>query len=112
MPIKCEEYNSVCVISVDGDFVGDEIGAARKVFDDRVEGRQIVSFVFDLEKSGFVDSEGLEFLLQTKRKCEDMFGQVKLAGADDNVQKILEITRLQHRFECHPDLTAALKNMR
>jgi hypothetical protein len=41
-----------------------------------------------------------------------MFGQVKLAGADDNVQKILEITRLQHRFECHPDLTAALKNMR
>jgi anti-anti-sigma factor len=112
MPIKCEDYNQVCVMSLDGDFVGDEIAAARKAFDQRVEGRQIVSFVFDFEKSGFLDSEGLEFLLLMKRKCEDMFGQVKLAGADENVRKILEITRLDHRFECHPDLTAALKNMR
>jgi anti-sigma B factor antagonist len=112
MPVKCEEYNQVCVMSVDGDFAADEIGAARKAFENLVEKRQIVDFVIDLEKSGFVDSEGLELLLWMKRKCEDLFGQIKLAGLDENVKKILEITRLEPRFECHADLPSALKTMR
>jgi hypothetical protein len=31
---------------------------------------------------------------------------------DENVRKILEITRLDHSFECCDDLIAALKTMR
>jgi hypothetical protein len=31
---------------------------------------------------------------------------------DENCKKILEITRLEHRFESHPDLPSALKTMR
>src|SRR4029077_17274364 len=33
MSVKCEEYNQVCVMSLDGDFAGDEINAARKAFE-------------------------------------------------------------------------------
>jgi anti-anti-sigma factor len=77
-----------------------------------IDNRQIVQFVVDFEKSGFLDSEGLEGLLWLKRQCEDRFGQLKLAALDENVRKILEITRLEHRFECHPDLPSALKTMR
>jgi hypothetical protein len=47
-----------------------------------------------------------------KKKCEELFGQFKLAGLDDNLKKILEITRLEARFECHADITSALKTMR
>ena len=47
-----------------------------------------------------------------KRRCEDLFGQIKLANLDENCRKILEITRLEHRFECHGDLATALKTMR
>jgi anti-sigma B factor antagonist len=112
MPLKCDQYNQVCVMSLDGDFSAEMIASARKEFESRVEQHHTVDFVVDFEKSGFVDSEGLELLLWMKRKCEDMFGQVKLVALDDNVRKILEITRLQHRFECHKDLTAAVKNMR
>jgi anti-anti-sigma factor len=112
MPIKCDEYNKICVIGVGGDFTAENTAAARKAVDDHIEGRQIVDFVFDFEKAGFVDSEGLETLLWVKRKCEDLFGQVKLANLDENCRKILEITRLEHRFECHADLPAALKTMR
>ncbi|HWP40222.1 MAG TPA: STAS domain-containing protein [Tepidisphaeraceae bacterium] len=112
MPIKCEEYNHVCVMSIEGDLAGEEIDRARKAFDDLVDKRQIVDFVIDFEKSGFIDSEGLELLLSMKRKCEDLFGQVKLAGLDENLRKILEITRLAQRFETHADLTSAVKTMR
>jgi len=112
MPLKCEEYNQVCVMSLDGDFSGEQAQAARKLFEDKVDRQHLIDFVLDFEKSGFADSEGLELLLWMKRKCEDLFGQFKLVGLDENLRKILEITRLEQRFECHKDLTSALKTMR
>ena len=112
MPVKCDEYNQVCVIAVGGDLVGENAAAARKAVEEHIDGRQIVDFVVDLEKAGFVDSDGLETLLWIKHKCEDLFGQVKLVNLDENCRKILEVTRLEHRFECHADLPAALKTMR
>jgi anti-anti-sigma factor len=112
MPLKCDEYNKVCVISLDGDFSGELVQAARQNFETKVDRQHLTDFVIDFEKSGFMDSEGIELLLWMKRKCEDLFGQFKLAGLDENLKKILEITRLDQRFECHKDLTAALKTVR
>jgi len=109
---KAEDYNNVCVLSLDGDLSGEATQAVRKLADERVDHRQIVDFVIDFEKASFFDSEGLETLLWLKRRCEDLFGQLKLVNLDDNCRKILEITRLEHRFECHPDLPSALKTMR
>ena len=99
---KAEDYNNVCVLSLDGDLSGEATQAVRKLADERVDHRQIVDFVIDFEKASFFDSEGLETLLWLKRRCEDLFGQLKLVNLDDNCRKILEITRLEHRFECHP----------
>jgi anti-anti-sigma factor len=112
VPISCEEYNKVCVMTLNGDFVGEDVAAARKIVDQKIDHKQIVHFVIDFEKAGFVDSEGLEALLWIKRKSEELFGQVKLAAIDENVKKILEITRLEHRFQCHEDITSAVKTMR
>ena len=112
MPHKCEDYNNVCVLSLDGDLAGEANAIVRKLADERVDNRQIVDFVIDFEKAGFFDSEGLETLLWLKRRAEDLFGQMKLVNLDENCKKILEITRLEHRFESHPDLPSALKTMR
>jgi anti-anti-sigma factor len=112
MAIKCEEYNQVCVIAPAGDFVAENSAQARQAVEEHIDSKQIVNFIIDFEKAGFVDSEGIETLLWIKRKAEELFGQVKLINVDENVCKILEITRLEHRFECQPDLAAALKTMR
>ena len=112
MAITCEEYNQVCVLTLGADFVGDEIKQAKARVDELIDKRQIVDFVFDFEKSAFIDSEGLEALLLFKRRSEEHFGQVKLVNLDENCRKILEVTRLEHRFECHGDLATALKTMR
>src|SRR5437763_2603246 len=114
MAIKCDEYGNVCVVTIDGDLAGDAPAVVRRAADERIddEPKPIVDFGVDLEKTGFIDSDGLETLLWLKRRCEDRLGRVKLAGADATCQKILEMTRLAHRFECHPDLPAALKAMR
>jgi len=112
MPIKCDEYNQTCVITVNGDLAGDDVKAVSKHAEKTFEDRRVVDFIIDLEKSGFIDSDGLETLLWLRRTCESHHGQVKLAAADENVKKILEITRLSHRFEQHTDVTAALRTIR
>jgi anti-anti-sigma factor len=92
--------------------VTDVAAIARKHVEEAIDHRQVVDFVLDFEKAGFLDSDGLETLLWIKRKCEDLFGQVKLINLDENCRKILEMTRLEHRFECHTDLAGAIKTMR
>ena len=112
MALKVEDYSSVCVILLDGDLATDASKELRRNVEERIEQRRIVDFVVDFEKADFIDSEGLETLLWLKRRCEDLFGQCKLVNLDENCRKILEITRLEHRFECHGDLAGALKTMR
>ena len=112
MPIKCDEYHGVCVLSVDGDLSGEAGPALRRSAEERIARKQVADFVVDLEKSGFIDSEGLESLLWLKRRSEELLGRVKLAASNNHCLKILEITRLVHRFECHPDLQSALRTMR
>ena len=112
MAIKCEDYSNVCVISLGGDLAGETSTELKRAVDARVDQHRIVDFVVDLEKAGFIDSEGLESLLWLKRRSEDLFGQIKLVNLDESCRKILEITRLEHRFECHADLPGALKTMR
>jgi anti-anti-sigma factor len=110
--MKCEEYNNICVLTPTGEFSGPEAEAARATVTELIDKKHLIDFVVDFEKTTFIDSEGLETLLWVKRKAEDLFGQCKLANLDENCKKILEITRLEHRFECHADLTGALKTMR
>jgi anti-anti-sigma factor len=112
MPAKAEEYNNICVLSLGGDLSGVEPELLRKQVEEFIDHKQITDFVIDFEKASFLDSEGLEALLWMKRKCEDLFGKVKLTNLDETCRKILQITRLEPRFECHPDLPTALKNMR
>ena len=112
MALKCEEYNNVCVIGLGGDLSTEASTELRKLVEERIEQRQCHDFVIDFEKAAFCDSEGLETLIWLKRRCEDLFGQVKIINLDENCKKILEVTRLEHRFECHADLTGALKTMR
>ena len=112
MGIKCEEYSQVCVIEVQGDFLSESAVSAKQAMEEHVDNRRIVDFVIDFKKSAFIDSDGLEGLLWMKRRSEDLFGRLKLVNLDENLKKILEMTRLDHRFECQNDLATALKTMR
>jgi anti-sigma B factor antagonist len=112
MSIKCEEYSQVCVMEIQGDFVAESAAEAKKAVEQHIDQRQIVDFVVDFQKCGFADSDALEALLWIKRRCEELFGRLKLVNLDENCKKILEITRLDHRFECQADLATALKTMR
>jgi anti-sigma B factor antagonist len=108
--IRYDEYNRVGVLSVDGDLSGDDASRLRQMLEELTRQRRVGQFVVDFEKCEFIDSAGLETLSWARRHTEASGGQIKLACLDENCRKILEITRLGPRFECHPDLAAAVKH--
>lgn len=111
--ISTQDYERVCVISLAGDLSGDDTpGLAQAAVDEGIAKRQIVDYIVDFAGCGFIDSAGLESLLSIKRHCEELFGRVKLINLDEHCRKILEVTRLEARFECCRDLATALKTMR
>src|SRR5881394_55289 len=108
MAIRTEEYHRVCVLTVDGDFSGDEAVALRQVVDARAAAGQPLNLVVDLEKCPYLDSVGLEALLDARRHCDRSGGRLSLANLDANCRKVLEITRLARHFEFHSTLAGAL----
>lgn len=111
MPVRLEDYANACVISVDGDFVGAEPSALRELVAAQFKRRGSPNLVIDFHRAGFLSSQGLETLLETRRQCESRRGQLKLVGLDENCRKILDLTRLAHRFECHAELAGAMKGL-
>jgi stage II sporulation protein AA (anti-sigma F factor antagonist) len=117
MAIRVDQYGAVGVVSLEGDLRGDDAaaalrgaitGAARPAAG---AGPSIATFVVDFARARFIDGRGLDALLWCRAQLGDDMATLRLAGLDANCRKIFELTRLDERFELHPDLTAALKAM-
>jgi len=111
MNIRCEDYDHVSVLTVTGEFSVDTVDAFRQQVDERL-GRKVRFFVVDLERTTFIDSKGLESLLWLQEQCDENLGQLRLCKPDDTCRKILNITRLDGRFDVFGDVTEAVKSMR
>ena len=112
MALRSDEYHGTYVLTIDGDFTGDTTASLRRFAEERFSQKSAADFVIDLEKTAFVDSEALETLLWLKGRCDDGAGRIKLANPSAVARTVLEITRLDHRFECAADVGSALKALR
>jgi anti-sigma B factor antagonist len=110
MEIKSERYGQALILRCKGELTGDSL----EVFVKEVE-RQMADnatdVVLSLEGVPFIDSAALEYLLDLQDELMSAGGQISLTNVDENVAKILEITRLDAGFEILPDVVDAVKVM-
>jgi anti-anti-sigma factor len=111
MNIKCEDYDHVTVLSVTGEFAAESAEAFRKQIQERLE-RKVRFFVLDLQQTTFLDSKALETLLWVQEQCDERMGTVRLCNPDETCRRILQITRLDGRFDVFADVAEAVKTMR
>jgi anti-anti-sigma factor len=109
--MKVEEFNNVCLLSAAGDLAGQEAEQIGRAVEERIRSHRFVHFVVDLAGVDCIDSSGLEMLLAARQRCEERSGQLKLVGLGENCRQILRLTRLEHRFETHTDMNAALRTL-
>jgi anti-anti-sigma factor len=108
MRINTQNYNDVTVIELQGEVDGDITDAMKDTITGVVAGRRR-RIVLDMSNVNFVDSQGLELLLWIRQYCRQNKAQLKLAGLDENIEKILEITGLQTDFDRHTELAEAVR---
>ncbi len=109
MKIKQQDYNDVTVAELHGEFVDEYC----KLFQDTMTeliGRQRTGIVLDMRKIAIIDSKGLEQLLWLRDYCHENRSQLKIAGLEDNIKKILEITRLDSKLDQYQELSEAVKS--
>src|SRR5207249_1889614 len=62
----------------------------------------------DLSNVTYIDSAGLAALIQAMQKVEAYGGKFSLAGLQETVRSIFEISRLDQVFQIFPDTDSAL----
>ena len=107
MKVTTERLGGVAVVSVDGPVDAGSVEGLRSELDALVaRGEQ--RLVVDLTLVPFMDSSGMATLVQTFKRVRIGEGDVRLAGAQEGVQRIFSIVRLDRVFEMHPDVEAAV----
>ena len=111
MKLSYEDHGAITVLTISGDLTADQVEAFRRSCLDRFAAG-VRDIVLDLEYLTFVDSAGLEALLWMIDEASERNGQLRLVKPDPTVGKILEISRLDRRFNIHQSIESAAKSLR
>jgi len=111
MKLSYEDHDTITVLTVSGELTADQVDAFRRSCQERFEAG-IRHVVLDLEHMSFVDSAGLETLLWIIDETARHEGQLRLVKPEATVRKILEISRLECRFNIHKSIESAAKSLR
>ena len=109
MSIPVEDYGHAVILKPKGELTEDVLSAFKEVVDHQLMDEAVVDVIVDMGEITFVDSIVLEYLLELQDSLHEKFGQVRLARCDENVAKILEMTRLDVAFEVFSDTEDAVR---
>ncbi len=111
MKISAQDHGPISVLTVSGEFTAEDVDHFQRVFSERTSnGAQHI--LLDCEHLEFVDSAGLEAWLLARDDIGASGGQFRVVALDENVTKILEITRLSKAIEAHITLESAVRSVR
>ena len=109
MNINAESFGQVVLLIVKGEMTADDLAALSAVVDHQLALEDVIDIVFDMQEVPFVDSATWEFFLDLQDRLAERMGQVKLVRCDENIQKIVEITRLGREFELFDAVEPAVR---
>jgi anti-sigma B factor antagonist len=108
MNLPTEIFGNVIVVHTPEELGGDQTDAFR-AYVPGLDRRQVV---LDLDGTEMIDSQGLCALLEVQDKVRGVGGDVKIASANANNRKILEITRLDQQLEVYENVLDAVRSFR
>ncbi len=111
MKMSYEDHGNISVVTISGELTADQADAFRRALTDRFTAGAR-NFVLQLEHLEMIDSAGLEMLLWLLDEVSDRNGYLRLVKPDENIRKILHITRLERRFNTHDSVESAAKSLR
>ena len=109
MIMAAEKYGQTVMLQPKGELTADTLDALKKQVDHHLAEKDVIDLALNLAEVTFIDSACLEYLLDLQDRLAEKLGQVKLIEPDENIRKILEITRISGTFETYEDVQEAVK---
>lgn len=107
MGLTTTTNGDITVIRVDGQLtVGNRQDLKTTVQHATDEGAR--KFLLDCSATGYIDSSGLGALVTISKRVREAGGQVRLAGLNDDLRSLFELTKLDTLFAIYSDVDQAL----
>lgn len=104
-----QRQGAVVVLKPDGPCIQEQAESLSKTAMGQV--RQLMGrVVIDLSASPYIDSFGLESLLDLADEVDQCGQTLRLAGVSATVREVLDLTELTKRFEFHEDTNLAVRS--
>ncbi|MBI4419741.1 MAG: STAS domain-containing protein [Gemmatimonadetes bacterium] len=101
------DAKGVVVIAVDGQLiVGNRHELKQKITEALESGER--KFLIDFSQTGYIDSSGLGVLVSLSRKIREADGELRLAGLNEDLRTLFELTKLDTLFNIADSTAAAL----
>jgi anti-sigma B factor antagonist len=95
--VRKDEAKGVVIVGVDGQLiVGNRHDLKQKILDAMEAGDH--KFVIDFAQTGYIDSSGLGVLVSLAKKVREQGGDLRLAGLNDDLRTLFELTKLDTLF--------------
>jgi anti-sigma B factor antagonist len=92
-----KDAKGVLVVEVDGQLiVGNRQELKGKILDALEAGDR--KFLIDFTRTGYIDSSGLGVLVSLSKKIRDEGGDLRLAGLNEDLKTLFELTKLDTLF--------------
>jgi anti-sigma B factor antagonist len=92
-----KDPDGAVVVGVDGQLIVGNRQELKQLVLDALEGGAR-RFVIDFTSTGYIDSSGLGVLVSLSKKIREQGGDLRLAGLNEDLQTLFELTKLDTLF--------------
>ena len=105
---KTKSANGVTVVRVEGQLIVGNRQELKALVQEALESGER-KFLIDCTNTGYIDSSGLGALVTISKKVRESGGDLRLAGLNDDLRSLFELTKLDSLFHIAPSVDRALE---
>lgn len=109
MKIHEQQHGAVMVVKPEGALIDAGVSPFRERLD-QVRRATLGRVVADLSACPFIDSKGLEALVEATEEMAGSGQVLRLCGVNETVREVLELTDLSRLFEHYEDANSAVRS--
>ena len=104
---QTRDQSGVAVVQVEGQLIVGNRQELKGLVQEGLD-RGERKFVIDCTQTGYIDSSGLGALVSLSRKVREQGGELRIAGLNEDLRALFELTKLDTLFHISPTPDEAL----
>lgn len=109
MKIHEQRHGAVTILRPEGPLVDQDVVPFRQQLNN-VRRSSLGRVVVDMGTIPFVDSKGLETLVEVTREMAESGQALRLCGVNETIREVLELTEISPLFEHYADVNSAVRS--